>query len=162
MAVMELQLRAATPADAALIADMTRAAWAGKVAATSSGHREDAARVARHLQQGGAFILMVEGKAAGSVRWLPLESDPEILEILRMGILPAWRGHQLSQHLLEAVVDFASASHVKELRIAVRTDQPRLLDLYAAYGFELAIELEYGHANPAEPAPIVMRRSLRT
>jgi hypothetical protein len=32
--------------------------------------------------------------------------------------------------------------------------------LYAAYGFELAPELEYAHANPLEPAPHVMRRVL--
>jgi hypothetical protein len=47
------------------------------------------------------------------------------------------------------------------LRLAVRHDQPRLLDLYAAYGFELAPELEYSRANPAEPAPVMMRCTLR-
>ena len=54
----------------------------------------------------------------------------------------------------------ALAADVTELRLAVRADQPRLLDLYAAYGFELTPELEYTHANPAEPPPTVMRRLL--
>ena len=31
---------------------------------------------------------------------------------------------------------------VNELRIAVRLDQSGLIDLYAAYGFELALQLE--------------------
>jgi predicted N-acetyltransferase YhbS len=159
-AAADLLMREATPADADLIADMTRAAWAGKVAPTSSGHREAAERVAQQLQEGGGFILLADGVPVGSVRWLPLESDPEVREVLRMGVLPAWRGSQLSQLLLEAVVHHAQASEVRELRIAVRTDQPRLLDLYAAYGFELAMDLEYDHANPAEPTPLVMRRSL--
>ena len=78
-----------------------------------------------------------------------------------MSILPAYRGNSLSQHLLEAVIHRALASDVEELRLAVRRDQTRLLDLYAAYGFELALELEYTHANPLEPAPTVMRRLLK-
>lgn len=157
---MKFLVREASLDDVQLMADLTRAAWAGRVAVTSSGHRETAVGVAEHLHQGGGFILLADGVPAGSVRWLPLESASDIWEILRMGVLPIYRGQQLSQHLLEAVVHHALASDISELRIAVRTDQSRLLDLYAAYGFELALELEYSHANPLEPAPAVMRRLL--
>lgn len=158
---MDLLIREATLDDAQLIADLTRAAWAGKVAATSSGHRETAIVVAEHLQIGGGFILLVDENPAGSVRWLPLDSDPLVWEVARMSVLPAYRGNGLSQHLLEAVIHRALASGVEELRLAVRSDQARLLDLYAAYEFELALELEYTHANPLEPAPTVMRRLLK-
>lgn len=158
---MDLLIREATLDDAQLIADLTRAAWAGKVAATSSGHRETAAGVVKHLETGGGFILLADEIAAGSVRWLPLDSEPSIWEIARMSVLPAFRGKSLSQHLLEAVIHRALASDVEELRLAVRSDQARLLDLYAAYGFELALELEYTHANSLEPAPAVMRRLLK-
>lgn len=158
---MNLLIREARLDDAQLIAGLTRAAWAGKVAATSSGHRETAAGVMEHLQTGGGFILLADEMPAGSVRWLPLDSDPSIWEIARMGILPAYRGHSLSQYLLEAVIHHALSCDVEELRIAVRSDQSRLLNLYAAYGFEPALELEYTHANPLEPAPAVMRRLLK-
>ena len=50
---------------------------------------------------------------------------------------------------------------LNRLRLAVRADQPKLIDFYTAYEFELAEELEYSHANPLEPAPLVMRRLLR-
>ncbi|HJV85536.1 MAG TPA: GNAT family N-acetyltransferase [Noviherbaspirillum sp.] len=156
-----LLVREAGIKDAALIADLTRAAWAGKVAMTSSGHREAAERVLQHLQHGGAFILMKGEEAIGSVRWVPVESEPQVWEIMRMGVLPAWRGERLSEFLLEAVIHRAQAADVIELRLGVRADQPRLLDLYAALGFDLAPELEYTHANPEEPAPTVMRRLLR-
>ncbi|MDB5764066.1 MAG: family N-acetyltransferase [Herminiimonas sp.] len=158
---MNLLVREATLDDARLIAELTRAAWAGTVAVTSSGHRETAVGVAQHLHEGGGFILLADDVPAGSVRWLPLESDADIWEVLRMGVLPAYRGNHLSQYLLEAVIHGAQASDVGELRIAVRSDQSRLLDLYSAFGFEPAPELEYTHANPLEPAPIVMRRLLR-
>ena len=157
---MSIVVRAAADQDAQLIADLTRAAWAGKVGVTSSGHRETAVHVAEQLRAGGGFILMLDGVAVGSVRWGRHDHDPDIWEILRMGVLPHCRGSNLSMHLLEAVIHHGLESNAQELRLAVRADQPKLLDFYAAFAFEPAEELEYSHANPAEPAPMVMRRFL--
>ncbi|MBI1889551.1 MAG: GNAT family N-acetyltransferase [Burkholderiales bacterium] len=157
---MDLIVREATLSDAQLIANLTRAAWAGKVAATSSGHRESPEQVRQHLQEGGGFILILGSESIGSVRWLPLDGETNVWEMLRMGLLPQYRGNNLSQHLLEAVIHHAQAANVAELRLAVRADQSRLVDLYAAYDFEVAPELEYSHANPQELVPTVMRRLL--
>ncbi len=158
---MSIVVREASPEDAQLIADLTRAAWAGKVAVTSSGHRETALRVSEQLRSGGAFILMLDGEAVGSVRWAPHDHDADVWEIRRMGVLPRCRGSNLSQHLLEAVIHHGLACNAQELRLAVRGDQPKLLDFYSAFEFVLAEELEYSHANDSEPAPLVMRRFLR-
>ena len=158
---MNIVVREAVNDDAQLIANLTRAAWAGKVSITSSGHRETAFQVGGHLRNGGAFILLADGAAVGSVRWLPLDTDPDVWEILRLGVLPEWRGSHLSQHLLEAVIHHGLESGAEELRLALRQDQPKLLDFYAAFEFEPAQELEYSHANRSEPPPSVMRRLLR-
>lgn len=157
---MNIVVREAELDDAQLIADLTRAAWSGKVTVTSSGHRETAVRALQDLRNGGGFIMLKDEQPIGSVRWIPAECEPHVWEIRRMGVLPAYRGEHLSQYLLEAVIHRAQASDVNELRLAVRADQERLLDLYAAFGFELAPELEYTHANMAEPEPTVMRRIL--
>lgn len=101
---MDILVREATLEDAQLIADLTRAAWAGKVAITSSGHRETKVGVLPDLQSGGGFILLVNDIPAGSVRWVPLDDNADVWEIMRMGVVPAFRGHNLSQHLLEAVI----------------------------------------------------------
>ena len=161
LSAKSIMVREATTEDAPLIAELTRAAWAGKVAVTSSGHRETALRVADHLRGGGAFILMLDGEPVGSVRFIPHDEDPDTWEILRMGVLPHCRGQNLSQHLLEAVIHHGLACNTEELRLAVRADQPKLQDFYSAFEFELAEELEYSNANPAEPPPRVMRRYLR-
>jgi len=158
---MDILVREATADDAQLIADLTRKAWAGKVSVTSSGHRETAVFVSEQLRSGGGFILLDGERAVGSVRWLPLDAEPDVWEILRMGVLPEYRGTNLSQHLLEAVIHHALAAGIEEIRLAVRSDQPKLIDFYSAYEFQLAAELEYSHANPLEPAPLVMRRVLR-
>jgi len=154
-------VRPADDDDAALIAGLTRKAWAGKVNVTSSGHRETAVLVAEHLRQGGGFVLLDDDDPIGSVRWLPHDMQSDVWEILRMGVLPEYRGRNISQHLLEAVIHHGLESGVDELRLAVRADQPKLIDFYSAFSFELAPELEYSHANPLEPAPLVMRRFLR-
>jgi ribosomal protein S18 acetylase RimI-like enzyme len=156
----KIVVREAGKDDAKTIAELTRAAWAGKVSVTSSGHRETAVIVADHLRDGGGFLLLVDQQPVGSVRWLPLDGHANVWEICRMGVLPAWRGSNLSQHLLEAVIHHSLACGVEEVRLAVRADQPKLIDFYAAFEFELAAELDYSHANPLEPAPLVMRRSL--
>lgn len=158
---MQTQIREATLEDAQLIASLTRAAWANRVAVTSSGHRETARSVSEHLLQGGGFILLVDGEPVGSARWLPREDNASVWEMLRIGVLPAFRGLDLSQQLVEAIIHHAYINDVEELRLAVRHDQPRLLDLYAAYEFAEAPELEYAHASPLDPPPTVMRRFLK-
>ncbi|WP_050464849.1 GNAT family N-acetyltransferase [Herbaspirillum autotrophicum] len=158
---MELLIREATADDAALIAELTRSSWANKVAASSSGHVEAPLRVAEDLQRGGGFVLLRNDVPAGSVRWLPLDTELDVWEVMRMGIVPGYRGERLSQHLMEALIHRALAADVRELRLAVRLDQAQLVDLYAALGFEIAPELEYTRANPQEQPPIVMRRWLR-
>lgn len=158
---MDIVIREANPEDAQLIAHLTRTCWSNKVASGSSGHHETTERVNQDLLHGGGFILLIDDEPAGSVRWLPMDENANIWEMCRMGILPAFRGEALSQHLLEAVIHAAQTAGVDELRLGVRVDQPRLLDLYAAYAFELAPELEYSHANPSEAAPHVMRRFLK-
>lgn len=158
---MNIVVREATNDDAKMIAELTRAAWAGKVSVTSSGHRETAVLVAEHLREGGGFVLLVDDMPIGAVRWLPLDAEPDVWEILRMSVLPEYRGSNLSQHLLEAVIHHGLAAGIKELRLAVRSDQPKLVDFYTAFEFELAEELEYSDANPLEPPPLVMRRQLK-
>ncbi|AMP16472.1 GNAT family N-acetyltransferase [Collimonas pratensis] len=158
---MSLQVREASADDAALIAELTRACWAERVVASSSGHREQAERVRQDLQRGGGFILLLDGEPAGSVRWLPSDTESDVWEILRMGILPAYRGQGLSQHLMEALIHRAHGADVQELRLAVRADQARVVDLYAVFEFELAPELEYARANPLQEPPTLMRRWLR-
>jgi ribosomal protein S18 acetylase RimI-like enzyme len=158
---MNTQIREATLDDAQLIANLTRAAWADLVSVTSGGHRETAVSVSEHLLAGGGFILLVDDQPAGSARWIPHTETPCVWEMLRIGILPAYRGADLSQQLVEAIIHHAYIHNVDEVRLAVRHDQPRLIDLYSAYDFEEAPELEYSHANPLEPAPTVMRRLLK-
>ncbi|MEO6920924.1 MAG: GNAT family N-acetyltransferase [Collimonas sp.] len=158
---MNLQVREASAGDATLIADLTRACWAERVAVSSRGHREHAEQVQQDLQRGGGFILLLDETPVGSLRWLPSDTETDVWEILRMGVLPAHRGQGLSQHLMEALIHRAHGADINELRLAVRADQTKVADLYAVFEFELAPELEYAHTNPHEEPPVMMRRWLK-
>lgn len=153
-------VREASTEDAELIAWLTRISWAEKVAPGSSGHHEDVGRVLHDLRLGGGFILLVDGRAAGSVRWLGHDYEPAVWHIVRMGVLPALRGAGLSQHLLEAVIHHALASGISQLRLAVHSNQSRLIDLYSTFGFELMPELDDDHADAAEAVRAIMCKML--
>lgn len=155
---LNILIREASLEDAPLIAELTRASWADKVNPSSTGHRETADLVQADLRRGGGYILQVNDTPSGSVRWLPIEGEQDVWEVRRIGVMPMYRSKNLSQHLLEAVIHRAHSAGISELRLGVRADQPRLVDFYAALGFEVAPELEYPHDMGNEPVPTMMRR----
>jgi GNAT superfamily N-acetyltransferase len=152
-------LRAATPDDAALISRITREAWNERVDRTSSAYRETVEQIAAELVEGGGFILYVGNDAGGSVRYSPVAGQPA-WEIRRMGVLPPWRGMGYALSLMNAVEAHAQRSGVFDLRLAVRHDQPRVVDVYSGMGFELAPHIIYTRQTPGSVAPTVMQRIL--
>jgi ribosomal protein S18 acetylase RimI-like enzyme len=151
------KVRAAAPEDAALVLQITLTAWQGKVHPSSSVFRETVSDVAQQLVEGGGCILYIAEAPVGSVRFSPV---PGAWEVRRMGVLPEHRGQGLALAMMNSVVAEAVRRSVSELRLAVRHDQPRLVEFYAGMGFVPAPEIEYAHANPASPPPTVMRRAL--
>ena len=151
-------VRDASPADAPLIARLTREAWAGRVAPDSSGHRESETRVLEDLAAGGGLVLEVGGEPAGSLRW---RDHGTYWEVARLGLLPAFRGRGLSTWLLNEVALRAHASMASELRAAVRADQPALAAWYERMGYVPDASLAYSRANPDNEPPLVLRRSLQ-
>ena len=73
---MNLLVREANFDDAKLMADLTRVAWAGKVAVTSGCHRETTVGEVQCLHDGGSFILLADTMPAGSVRWQTPRAKP--------------------------------------------------------------------------------------
>ncbi len=161
------RLRTATDADAELIAQLTRACWVGKPE-NSSGHREDAAKVLESLRDGEAIIMELNGEPIGSVRYYPVyttlpdgsKAGPVALELGRLGILPEHRGRGLSTWLMNEVMMRAVTRGIEELRLAVRQDEPGLLEFYRRQGFFEDSSIAYNHANPNNPKPITMRKFL--
>ena len=151
-------VRHATSHDAALIARVTRDAWAGTVPADSSAHQEDEDRVLADLQGGGGLLLEHAGETIGSIRW---HAGEGLWEVCRLGVLPHHRQLGHATRLMHEVEALAIASGVREMRLAVRSDASvKLVQFYQHLGYAIDPTLVYSHANPLNPRPIVMRKGL--
>jgi predicted N-acetyltransferase YhbS len=155
-----VEIRLATSTDAEAIAQVVRSAWAGKVAADSSGHQETVEKVENDLGRGYAWLAEEEGRPVGTVRLTRHPHEIGVWEIKKLGVQAEYRKTGLGQQLMEAVLAKAMAMGAKEVRLAVRHDQPRLLEWYAQFGFVHDPKLRYSSPNPLTPLPFVMRKTL--
>ena len=156
-------LRNATFEDLDLVATLTRAAWVGKPA-NSSGHFESAETVQQGLLEGEIIIMELGGKPIGAVRIYPVfENNYTIaLEMARLCVLPEYRGRGISTWLTNEVMIRALHRGIEELRLAVRSDEPGLVEFYQRIGFFVDSSFSYSHSNPNSPKPITMRKYLFT
>ncbi|GIW28867.1 MAG: hypothetical protein KatS3mg070_2230 [Meiothermus sp.] len=158
----QVRIRPATPADAAVIALVVRQAWADRVARDSSGHHESPEQVLRDLERGYGWVALDGEAVVGTVRLVrhphPLERG--VWEVRKLGVLPAYRRQGVAHRLMEALLRQAFELRARELRLAVRHDQPKLLKWYTQFGFTYDPSLRYSTPNPQTPPPFVMSKKL--
>ena len=155
-------VRPATPADAAAMAQVVRQAWADRVAGDSSGHHESLEQVRADLERGYGWVALDGEVVVGTVRLVrhpdPLERG--VWEVRRLGVLPGYRRQGVAHRLMEALLRQAFELRARELRLAVRHDQPKLLKWYTQFGFTYDPNLRYSMPNPQTPPPFVMSKKL--
>lgn len=155
-----MQIRPASLQDAEPIAAMIRAAWAGKVAPNSSGHKETAEKVEADLKKGLGWVVEDQGQIIATVRMTPHPIEPEIWEMKKLGVLPEFRKSGLGPKLVQIVLDKAHELGVGELRLAVRFDQYRLVEWYSQFGFVHDPDLKYSSSNPNNPPEFVLTKRI--
>lgn len=158
----QVPIRLATTADAAAVAQVVRQAWADRVAPDSSGHQESPERVRADLERGYGWVALDGEAVVGTVR-LVRHPDPllcGVWEVRKLGVLPEYRQQGVAHRLMEALLRQAFELRVKELRLAVRHDQPKLLKWYTQFGFTYDPSLRYSTPNPQTPPPFVMSKKL--
>ena len=158
-----VQIRSATAADAQIVAMMVREAWAGKVAENSSGHAETPEKVEQDLKHGFGWVALDGERVVASVRLVrhpKVLEYPGVFEVKKLGVLPEYRKFGISQLLMEALLKKADQVLAKEIRLAVRPDQPKLLEFYTQFGFAHDPNLEYSSPNPETAPPFVMVKKL--
>lgn len=104
---------------------------------------------------------MQGGEAIGSGRWVrvPGPGGQGIwMEVKRIGVVPAMTGTGLGALILGALEADGQDAGMRGAQLAVRSDQPRLVDYYAALGYVLADNVDLTTMNPLEPAPFGMRK----
>ncbi len=156
-----IAIRRATPSDGFLVETLTRRIWTGRVSAESTVFQETPETVAAQISKGGAVILEAGGEPIGSGRWVCVpgpQGQGRWMEIKRIGVLPGFTKRGFGARLLEALEEMGREQALAGAQLAIRTDQPRLVDFYAGLGYALAEDVELTTPNPRSPPPIGMRK----
>jgi GNAT superfamily N-acetyltransferase len=123
--------------------------------------RETPETVAAQIAKGGAVILVRDGEAIGSGRWVAVPGpggQDDWMEIKRIGVLPEHTGQGLGAVIVAALEAAGRSAGKQGAQLAIRVDQPRLIDFYAALGYVPAADVELTTVNPRSPPPFGMRK----
>ncbi|MFN7056787.1 GNAT family N-acetyltransferase [Hyphomonas sp.] len=144
-----------------MIEALTRRIWTGRVSPESTVFRETVDTVAAQIAKGGAVILMQDGETIGSGRWVAVPGpggQGAWMEVKRIGVLPSYTGRGLGAVILAGLEAGGMQAGKQGAQLAIRADQPRLIDFYAGLGYAPAADVDLTTFNPLSPPPFGMRK----
>nr|WP_291206393.1 GNAT family N-acetyltransferase [Hyphomonas sp.] len=135
--------------------------WTGRVSQESTVFRETPETVAAQIARGGGAILMHGGETIGSGRWVAVPGpggQGTWMEVKRIGVQQAFQRQGLGAVILDALEAAGREAGMAGAQLAIRADQPRLIDFYAGLGYQPANDVELTTVNPLSPPPFGMRK----
>jgi len=151
-------IRIATAADAAVIADLIRRAFAAQPRPTdppSSALKETAATITAHLVRGGGAVLERDGRVVGAVLW---ELEDGALYISRVSVDPESRRQGIARALVGEAEREARRRGLSRMTLGVRLELEENRQLFRSCGFE---DFEFRrHEGYTQPTWVLMERRL--
>jgi len=165
---MTIQLRLATPADTAALADLGRRAVTAKFAhlykpedfATFLGQAHSEAKVAKEIADPGMRVAVIEEEGALiAFCKLVLESTLPAghsdarapLELKQLYTDPARIGGGLGKRLMDWALGEAQAHGADEIQLTVYSENPEAQRFYHRYGFGKIADIEFWVGNHCDP-----------
>ena len=153
-----LTLRRATAADAAVVADLVRLAFATQSVQTnppSSALKETAETITRELAHGGGAVVHDGGAMVAAVLWR--EEDGSLF-VGRLAVHPAHRRRGLARMLMAEAEREARRCGLTRMHLGVRLELEDNRHLFRSCGF---VEAELlSHEGFSEPTWVRMKRTL--
>ncbi len=149
-------VRHAVAADAAAIALLIRAAFAGLgVVPPPSALGETAESVARTLEASGGAVAEAGGEIVGALLWTEREGA---LYLNRLAVAEGWRRRGIAKALIGAGERAAREQGIGRLEVGTRLALRANRQLFAAHGFRETTR--HRHAGFAEDTWVTMERIL--
>jgi predicted N-acetyltransferase YhbS len=136
MRTPELTLQEATPSDAQVIYEVTKAAFEeyGAFLDPPSGvSRESLESVQDFLRRGGATLALIDSTAVGAVRYE--QRDDGSLYVGRLSVLPSHRRRGIGRALMVAVEERARRMGSERIILGVRLQLPQNRAFYESLGY---------------------------
>ncbi len=104
--------------------------------------------------------------------WLVLEEEGTISgycvfriiagegELLRMAVLPEYRGRGLSKKLMDRMVEYTRKMEADSISLEVRENNKKARNLYKSYGFTEEYTRKNYYRDPCEDAIIMLNRRI--
>lgn len=139
MTAETVTIRAATPDDAALVHQLTLAAYkeyCDRLTPPSGVFGETIDDVRSHLIAGGGVIVFLDGEPAACGR-CEVSADGREMEVGRLAVLPAFRRRGIATRMLTVFEERAAAAGVPEVLLGVRLALPGNIALYQRAGYRV-------------------------
>jgi predicted N-acetyltransferase YhbS len=156
-----LTLRDATPSDAEIIYQVTKAAfdeYRAFLDPPSGVSREALESVQDFLREGGAILALTGGAAVGVVRYERREDDA--LYVGRLAVLPSHRKRGIGRALMAAAEDKARRMGLSRLTLGVRIQLPKSRTFYESLG--CGVNARGSHPGYDRPTWLHMTKTLET
>ena len=153
-----LTLRLATPADAAVIADLVRRAFSAQSVQTnppSSALKETPATITHELSLGGGAVVLDAAALVGAVLWKEEEGS---LYVGRLAVDPSQRRRGIARILMAECEREARRRGLTRMHLGVRLELEDNRRLFLSCGFHDAELLS--HKGFSEPTWVRMERTL--
>jgi ribosomal protein S18 acetylase RimI-like enzyme len=159
---MDIIIREATKADAALIAGLSRQTFYETFAAQNSAADMEkflskqftrSALIEEVDAPSNTFLLAyVAGQPAGYARLRETENsaDDDSLEIARLYAVKAMTGKGVGKALMQACIDLAAAKKKRQIWLGVWEANERAIQFYTAWGFEKVGEHDFVLGNDVQ------------
>ena len=112
---------------------------------------------AEFAEGGRGFIYEQRGTPVASIR---IKVDGDAIYFHRLSVLPAYRGKGYAKKLLKHIETYANAYGLHKMRVKVRKEILRNMELYQAQGYEIVSETIVNRGSVQIPT-VMMEKQLR-
>jgi ribosomal protein S18 acetylase RimI-like enzyme len=137
---MTIEITPATPEEVPLVYNIMQAAFAeyvGVLEPPSSVEYETLEDARRTIEEGGAILARLDGKAVGSARYL-FHDEGHTCYVGRVSVLPEARGHGIASTMVTYIEGIARKKGCESMEIMVRMNLESNLHLYEHIGYVIA------------------------